>query len=221
MKKSFSQRVLIGTAFVAAMWACVAPAFASIGPDDVQPAPWRGLPGTTSQFWLFNSPNPIGSPIQPDGSLGQPWLPSTHITVQPLGDWIQSDPVSGRFGIWPLSGRMNVTVDNYPQPNPVKYMWVQVVWQPQAGLPNTGPILSGFDPAGTEPVAIPATLPNGWYETTFEWQIYPNPPDEFFVIGGNINVDQVIIDTYCVPEPSSVLLTALGGGLLLVLRRRR
>jgi len=219
MKTRLPWKQFIGVLYAAALWACVTPAQAIVGPDDVQPPWWRGQPGTTSQFWLFNDPNPLG--IRPDGSLGQPFLPSTHINVQPISPWIQSDPNSGRFGIWPLSGRMDVTVDNYPINNPEKWMWVQVVWQPQPGLPNTGPILGGFNPpAGTPIEIVPEQLPNGWFETTFKWKIYPNPIDESFIIEGNINVDQVIIDTWCVPEPTSMLLWTMGG-LLVAWQRRR
>ena len=119
---------------------------------------------------------------------------------------------------------MNVTVDNYPDANAVKHMLVQVVWQPSNGDPTSEPILSGLWPSrSTTPVAIPypGGLGSGWFETTYKWELRPNPPDEFFVLGGNINVDQLIIDTWCIPEPSAGLLTSLGGGLLLVLRWRR
>ena len=217
---------MIGTVVGAAMSASVALAQV-VPPDDVQPPPWRGQFSTTSQFWLFNTPDLL---VQPDGPIpahgglppGAPWLPSTRLTVQPLGPWIQSDQ-SGRIGIWPLSGTMNVIVDNHPEPNPVKYMWVQVVWQDIPGLPHTGPELSGFNPLASTPLTAvgPVDLGFGWFETTYKWEIRPNPRDEFFILGGNINVDQLLIDTWCIPEPGTGLLTVLGGGLLLVFRRRR
>jgi hypothetical protein len=112
---------------------------------------------------------------------------------------------------------MNVIVDNHPEPNPVKYMWVQVVWQDIPGLPHTGPELSGFNPLASTPLTAvgPVDLGFGWFETTYKWEIRPNPRDEFFILGGNINVDQLLIDTWCIPEPGTGLLTVLGGGLLL------
>ena len=231
MKKSFLQRVVVGMGFLAAALVWVAPIFAAVGPYDVQPPTWRGQPGTTSQFWMFGTSNP--GPIAPDGSLGgAPTFPSTQISVLPQAVWSQT--VGTASGVWSLAGgQMNVTVDNFTTPNPVKYMSVQVVWQPIVGTAGGEPILSGFTPGvdsgyrQTTPTAVGpvtggggVTLPSGWYETTFLWQIYPNPPEESFVISGNINVDQVIVDTYCVPEPGSLLIASLAGGLLLMFRRR-
>ncbi len=202
---------------------CIAALFVkSAFADDIQPPPWRGQQGTTSQMWEFLQPM---NPAFPDGPApgGLPPLPSTRIEVLPLGSWIPSDPLSGRQGIWPLSGEMWVTVDNYPAPNPVKYMWVQVTWQNMTGLPQTGPILSGFNPMYATPpgltVVPPVILGQGWYETTFKWEIWPNPPDEFFILGGNINVDQIVIDSWCIPEPATFALAGLGV-LLLAWRRR-
>ena len=192
--------------------------------DDIQPPWWRGQYSTTSQFWEFLTPLP--GPLPPDGSPpgGQPWLPSTQLTVYPDGAWLSSDPFgSGRIGIWPLSGRINVTVDNHNPPNNVKYMWVQLTWHNEELKPITGPILSGFNPMYATPPGLtivpPVDLGFGWYETTFKWEIYPNPPDEFFVIGGNILVDELVIDTWCIPEPTT--LSLFGGGLLLLLTWRR
>jgi len=120
---------------------------------------------------------------------------------------------------------MSITVDNHNPPNEVKYVWVQVVWQPIPGLPPAGPVLSDFHPAASTPVTVvgPVVLDpfNNWFETTFKWEIRPNPPDESFLLRGNINVDQLLVDTWCIPEPGTGLLTVLGGGLLLVLRLRR
>jgi hypothetical protein len=189
--------------------------------DDIQPPPWRGQWSTTSQMWEFL--NPLPNPLLPDGPApgGMPPLPSTHIEVFPLGDWIALDPQSGRRGIWPLSGEMLVTVDNHNPPNDVKHMWVQVTWQDMVGLPATGPILSGFNPPPGTPLnkVGPVDLGLGWWETTYMWEIYPNPPDEFFILGGNILVDELVIDTWCIPEPSVVTLAGLGV-LSLVWRQR-
>ena len=97
-----------------------------------------------------------------------------------------------------------------------------VTWTLELQRGRTRQTLASGISHGATPVAVgPVPLQNGWFETTYKWEIHPNPPDEFFVLSGNINVDQLIIDTWCIPEPSAGLLTVLGGGLLLVLRWRR
>ena len=99
-------------------------------PGDVQPPWWRGQWSTTTQYWEFWTPDP-GPGLLPDGpgplvegDPGQPYnpgyLPSTMLWVQPFGDWIQFDPASGREGIWPLSGIIEIIVDNHEPINPKK-----------------------------------------------------------------------------------------------------
>lgn len=103
--------------------------------DDIQPPWWRGLESTTLQGWEFLIPQATN--INPDwpGPLdeGPPYkvgyLPSTEIIIVEPGpgmNWIDVDQASGRQGIWPLSGRMNIIVDNHKPPNPFKWVWVQI-----------------------------------------------------------------------------------------------
>jgi len=51
----------------------------------------------------------------PQAGVGQEWLPV----------W------GGREGVWPLSGTIEVPINNYPPPNPWKDIWVQVTWAKQ------------------------------------------------------------------------------------------
>jgi len=179
--------------------------------DDVQPPWWRGQWSTTSQFWEFLTADT--GPLQPDGSPtgGQPWLPSTKLTVYPIGDWIAYDSPSQREGIWPLSGTIDVIVDNHEPPNEWKWVWVQLTWRSQDG--TSEPEIYNLDPPADSsyPLHIVATADLGfdWYETTYEWRICPNPVDEAFTIGGNIDVDELVIDTWC-PEPSTFVLLGMG-----------
>ncbi len=203
--------------------------------DDVQRPSWRGKFSTTWQYWNFDTPDPgATAPLPPDGPgpliddpIGAPYeqpgfLPSTGLFVEPGPnmEWIPDDP-SGRTGIWPLSGSISVVVDNHDPDNLWKIMWVQVTWRPQGSTPDSVPMLTNFDPTFSSAYPPRVTgqgdvdLGDGWFETTFVWRIEGNPPDEFFMIEGLIDVDQLIIDTWCIPEPASLLLFAISGGLLI------
>jgi hypothetical protein len=191
--------------------------------DDIQPPSWRGKLSTTSQMWEFSTLQP--NPILPDGPApgGQPPLPSTKLSVTtgptPWDHWMSV--YQNRQGVWPLSGKIDVTVDDHNPPNEVKYVWVQITWISQ----DVGehPILENLNPAPVGPPTLVATVPlaDGWFESTYSWEIRPNPPDESFTITGTINVDELVIDTWCIPEPATVALLATGGVLMLLRRTRR
>ena len=191
--------------------------------DDIHPPPWRGQYSTTSQVWEFSTSLQLNIPPDCAATGGQPPLASTMITrivpgPMPWDHWL--DIYNSRQGIWPLSGLMDVIVDNHKPPNWIKEVWVQITWMPQT--PGELPIFENLDPAPVKPPMLLdcVSLPNGWFHSTYYWEIRPNPPDEVFTITGTINVDELVIDTWCIPEPATMALAALGGCGLIFLRKR-
>ena len=175
--------------------------------------PWeRGDDGSTWQQWDFSSNSTSPSPDAGSNPYGTPVM-----TVKPIGDWIPGP------GAWPLSGEIDIFIPNRPQPLERKEIWLQLTWQP-----------GGNDQSPTMPdepwVAVTPfqrmemyrtdTTPNTWTHSLFEITIWPNPPEEWITIKGDILVDQVIIDTICIPEPATVFLLGMGGLVTLTRKRR-
>jgi hypothetical protein len=201
--------------------ALVIPALPALA-DDWLPPEWRGDPGSTIQGWHFSTADKEN--VFPDYPSGGGWLPSTKLTVTPdpqNPDWIETDPSgSGRTGIWPLSGWIDVTVDNFPKPNPYKEVWVQLTWASTGGEPA----IINIDPSpkvGTFTLVNEHTWCMGWTTTVWKWRVEPNPSDEMFRIQGDILVDQLVIDTICAPEPGTMFLLGLAALGTLIRRRRK
>ncbi len=216
MKKRMALAVLFAVIFCAPVMG-----------EDLNIPWWRGQISTTSQMWEFSTDQSTN--LLPDGPApgGQPPLPSTMVKLiepgplAPWDHWYAQYGLDGRLGVWPLSGLMDVIVDNHNPPNEVKMVWVQLTWMSQDGLGT--PIFQNLNPAPVQPPQLlqQIVLPDGWFHSTYYWEIRPNPPDEMFTITGTINVDELVIDTWCIPEPGTVTLAVLGLGTMLVLRRRR
>jgi len=200
--------------------------------DDWLPPPWRNEVSTTLQWWHFGDSRQLDIPPDEPGPLdeGPPYvtgyLPSTKI-IEIFPDpthpeWFETDPLgSARQGIWALSGWIDVIVDNHNHPNDEKWIWVQVTW-------------AKIDPAGTAQPAFVNISPSpsegptfvdeyvwcaNWQTTVYEWKLDWNPPDELFRLQGDIFVDQLVVDTWCLPEPATLSLLALGA--MALIRRRK
>ncbi len=193
--------------------------------DDLVTPTWRGQPGTTGQAWEFNSPLATG--VFPDGTpagalppIGETQV--TQIISHSAAGWLPSD--MGRDGVWPLSGEMHFLIENYIRDNPLKMVQMQLVWRPQNPQATSGnePTLFFINPT-IDSALLRSDMPLGdvWTHSTYTWEYRPNPQFEEFHILGDINVDQVVVETWCtVPEPATIGLLALGS-LGLVARRKR
>jgi hypothetical protein len=200
-----TKKLKLLTLCLAVILAAGSTSFATLVPE------WRGTEGSTYQEWSFSNDSTTPAPDSSDNPYGDPLL-----RVTPIGDWIP-DP-----GAWPLSGEIDVYIPNRPDPLPEKEIWLQLTWQPGGADPTPflpdEPVV-GVTPYTTMNMSRQDTDLNGWTESWFVINLYPNPPEEWITIKGDINVDHLIIDTRCVPEPATVAL--LGLGALVVFRRKR
>lgn len=185
--------------------------------DDLFPPPWRGHPRSTFALWEFNYPGDPTAPGYypfPDQWYNPFGPPTVNVYPGPGMEWLPE--YQGHQGVWPLSGEMTFFLPNFPDPYLEKRIWLQVTFQNQAGggggFVDTNPPMDSFE---TQQFL---DLGDGWYHQTIEIVIRPNPEFEFLFLYGDINVDQVVIDTICIPEPASLGLLALLAPL--ALRRR-
>ena len=178
--------------------------------DDLNPPSWRFEPGSTFQQWEFSTPD---AAPPPDNWLNPYGMP----TMQVLPILPYEPEWDGRQGVWPLSGQMIVTIPNNPVPNPYKDIWLQLTWEEKD--PGEVPGVQELD-SGTYASLIDSIPVGGnWYLSTYYMRLTPNPPSETIHIDGLILVDELVIDTICVPEPGTLSILALGC-LAFWLRRR-
>ena len=158
-----------------------------------------------------------------DGGGVPDMVPTGGITWDPVfnGSWI------GNTG-----GTMEFYIPNWIDNEPWKDIYVQITYQPNPQFPS--PTLSNivaFHPGGTGQVSflggndiLLSPLDNLWHRTEV-WRLFPNPYWERFNINvfPDVVIDQVVIDTWSIPEPSSFALAGVGLALIgwRALRRKR
>jgi hypothetical protein len=197
------------------------------GPADATHSRWTTLGPTGTIYsdyatWgahVLTGPPPYPYPVVDRGGTG---------SGQPLqftgrsfthNYWAGLSPV-GREGVAQLSGDLNFIIPNTPESHNLnKLMQVQVTWLPE--VTGARPELHADTPGGlriSDWLQTDQILGDGWIHTTFEGSGFDrmppldgpfNPLGEQFTLSGNIYVDQVVIDTVCIPEPGQLALGAV------------
>ena len=175
--------------------------------------PWRGADGSTYQVWEFGTGGVPPVVVPPDDVINLYGDP--ELTVKTPFGW--------ENGAWALSGEMDIYLPNRRVVDGWKEIWVQLAWKP-----------AGLDPSQSLPdqpnVAVTpfnfATmyrddddLGGGWVYSLYKIELWPNPLEEWITVKGDIWVDELIIDTICIPEPATIAMLGLGG--LALMRKRR
>jgi hypothetical protein len=182
--------------------------------DDLFPPDWRGAAGSTFQEWQFST-NANPAPPSIDGNpYGDPLA---QITGQyPYTRWKSTD--QGHQGVWTFEDFMILDLPNNPVPNDTKLIWIQITYYAANG---TDPELFA-DPMETTVETINKQQIDAYYwHGTYQLTLHPNPAHEFVYIAPRdctVFVDQVVVDTICIPEPATLAL--LGLPLFVLLRRR-
>ncbi|MCL5103516.1 MAG: PEP-CTERM sorting domain-containing protein [Armatimonadetes bacterium] len=204
---------------VALLLACMASGAQAIDRWDSwqgQPLWDRYGPGTTTQAWEF--PHDLYNPAISNNPYGNPTLnaqggiPGT--VIWPGGTGITT-------WYFPNGGEIIIDCPNTPIENPLKRIFIQITSDKSpAAIPTATAAGSTGGLAG--PIGIIGEGGN-WYTYQYLIELRPNPRSEQISIPilFETNVEEVWVNTICVPEPGSM--AAMGTGLigLIGLRRKR
>ena len=210
--------------------AVVSPALA----EDRMPAPWRGAEGSSLAIWEFSvDPSGLGY-IEADvyeGDTNPHFDPGSIVyDMAPEGVLACLGGAEGGVG-YEFNGDGTITI--------VDELWGRLNnWPEDADRHKKVRFQITYDPASGRPMGESETADGG------EWMYIPdmmstiiadeegylsfeyvfedrNPAAESFVFidSPGLIINELIIDTYCVPEPATMTLLALGG--LALLRRKR
>ena len=211
------------------------------GADDLFPPTWRGDNRTIFAQWDtwgvdWNIPavttyEPDVLQIVPPGGAGIPeydWVGGTiwQSYTSPSTDGATRNDVVMLEQDYDLG----FIIPNFPG-GPQKIMDIQITYAVDDGwLPLAGPawIVTGGEVV--DAYFVTWALTDGWATDLFELIIEPNPSEEYIALYFQdasglpmypAYVDQVVIDTICIPEPATMSLLALAGVAALRRRRRR
>lgn len=139
--------------------------------------------------------------------------------------WQPSD--FGRNDVWQIAGgSLQFYIPNTGVATHMKELWLQVTYLANAAVPPPSYTVASNSGLFTQTGSTITSLPGGWVHELSKWTSQVCPPFErvtiFPSIPGVVSIiDQVVIDTQCIPVPAPGTGALLACGGLLAMRRRR
>jgi hypothetical protein len=203
--------------------------------DDVSPPATRGQAGTTYGLWNFSTSTTSPAPDSFINPNGTPVLTITPSADQSGIGWQDSLPAvyGSKQGFWDLGDDGHIDL-SLPTPGPgtttetlqlqITY-WLSIDQAPQVTISPSATLQSSQN-------TLVLTGPHGlgsWYTEVLDYSISPNPANNEVRISGDPTsgsvIDQVIVDSLTVPEPSGISIAAVtvvaGVGARRLLRRKQ
>lgn len=195
--------------------------------------PWvedpASYPGgaATSQGWEFGKS--LDQPDYVDNPFGDPFIEGILVEPQtvpgPMEDPTGQQPPVQTWHVAETGGGLDIHVPNADNPDHRKIIFVQVT--SDKGLLQTQPGWS-VTPAGSVSFPKPAinlglgSDDGSWYVYTARFDLDRCPPMEVISLRfpQSTNIEEVHVDTLCIPEPASLGFLAMGGLFAFVRRRK-
>jgi hypothetical protein len=198
--------------------------------DDLLPPDWRGAPSSTLQIWEFPTDD---NPVEPDVSANPFGTALATIYGEfefPNRDtfWIAED--YGHVGVWNIGGSIGLEIPNDPEPRAQKLIRLQLTYDggpPPEPAPRIDVVAAAGGVVTDFQLVEQIILDDVYVHDTYDIVLEPNPNSETIWVLPRycqIYIDQIVVDTLCVPEPStlvSLIAGAMGVAACAVWRRRR
>jgi len=185
-------------------------------------APAAATIGHTYQCWTFNAPSATGS----SGLLAD-------INQNPFGTPVALIGDTGGDGVFRNSGgywegqKFNLVLNIPNQRIPNDHKDIEVNMSYRGNIDNFW-IIDSFGTLYTQPANKTPGDPIGdWNSVKYNWQLRPNPDWEVLIIsfggqdtGAWAAIDQICVETWCIPEPATLAVFGVGAAVMLRLRKK-